>query len=69
MDYFLFESIPDTKILDSIIQLHESIFHSSNNLVKQMESKPKLLINLAAHDMKVVGYKIEYELDTDKMKL
>lgn len=65
-EYIYFKSIPDTKILDGILQLHNSIFGDSDNLVKQMESKSKLLINVAIKGTKVIGYKIGYELDNDK---
>ncbi|EMA6344416.1 GNAT family N-acetyltransferase [Bacillus cytotoxicus] len=65
MDYFIFESSPNKKIRDGILQLHETIFNHSNDLIKQMQNKPKLLINLAMHNQQVVGYKIGYELNDE----
>jgi predicted GNAT superfamily acetyltransferase len=61
--YMLFESMPEEAILEGIIDLHKRIFGESDDLVKKMESKPQLLVNVALNDSQVIGYKIGYELD------
>ena len=58
--------IPEQKIVDGILQLHESIFKDSNALLEKIKSKPKVLLNLALDQSTVVGYKIGYELDSHK---
>lgn len=64
--YFQFESIPEQSILNGILQLHQKIFGSADNLVKQMQGKRKLLVQVAMEGSKVIGYKIGYELNDDK---
>jgi predicted GNAT family acetyltransferase len=64
--YMLFESMPEEAILEGIIDLHKRIFGESDDLVKKMESKPQLLVNVALYDSKVIGYKVGYELDKRK---
>ncbi|MGE8205623.1 GNAT family N-acetyltransferase [Heyndrickxia sp. NPDC080065] len=66
IDFMYFKYMPNTKIVNDILQLHTSIFGESNQLVRQMESKPDLLIHLALAAEKVVGYKIGYMLDDEK---
>ena len=61
IEYRLFNSIPNSEILDGIVQLHKTIFHTADNLVSKMESKPQLLVITAMVDQKVIGYKIGYE--------
>ena len=64
--YLNFNSIPDNKILEGIIKLHNSVFGDTDNLTDQLESKPQLLIDIALDGTKVIAYKIGYALDTDK---
>ncbi|MGN8646668.1 GNAT family N-acetyltransferase [Gracilibacillus sp. HCP3S3_G5_1] len=65
-DYFIFNSIPDDDVLDGIIELHKVIFDTTDDLINKMENKPKLLVITAMNGMKVIGYKIGYELDNNK---
>lgn len=58
--------IPEQEIVDGILQLHERIFKDSNTLMEKIESKPKVLLNVALDQSTVVGYKIGYELDSHK---
>lgn len=60
IEYFHYKSIPDSKILDGIIQLHNEIFGDSKDLVGRLMEKPKLRIEVALENKKVVGYKIGY---------
>lgn len=55
--------MPTSDILEGISELHKVIFGSSDNLIKKMESKPRLLIITAMDCKKVIGYKIGYEVD------
>ena len=66
IEYIYFSAIPDSKVLDGIIKLHKDIFGSVDDLIKRMESKPQLLINIALAKEKVIGYKIGYAIDHDK---
>jgi predicted GNAT family acetyltransferase len=65
-DYLIFNYIPDDDVLDGIIELHNSIFGTSADLINKMESKPQLLVITAMNGTKVIGYKIGYELDNNK---
>ncbi|OOE14302.1 GNAT family N-acetyltransferase [Fictibacillus arsenicus] len=65
--YMLFDTIPDEEaILEGIIDLHKRIFGESDDLVKKMESKPQIIVNVALNNSQVIGYKIGYELDKRK---
>lgn len=64
--YMLFNTIPEKLILEGILDLHKRIFGESDDLVKKMESKPQLLVNVALNESKVIGYKMGYELDKRK---
>lgn len=66
MEIKSFTSLPDQNLLQGILQLHESLFGETSNLVQKMKSKPKLLILVALDENRVAGYKIGYELDSDK---
>lgn len=65
-EYFHFKSIPDTEILDGIIQLHNNIFGDSDDLAGRMKEKHKLQIDVALVGKKVVGYKIGYALNREQ---
>ena len=64
--YLLFDSIPEKAILEGILDLHKRIFGESDDLVKKMNGKPGLLVNVALNNSEVIGYKIGYELDKRK---
>lgn len=66
LNFKQFLEIPEQKIVDGILQLHESIFKDSNALLEKIKSKPKVLLNVALDQSTVVGYKIGYELDSHK---
>ncbi|WP_085523446.1 GNAT family N-acetyltransferase [Tuberibacillus sp. Marseille-P3662] len=66
MEYKNVNQLPNHELLNGILCLHESIFKDSDTLITRMESKPKLLITMGLEQGKVVGYKIGYELDSDK---
>lgn len=65
-DYFFFNSIPDDDVLEGIIEIHGVIFGTTDDLINKMANKPKLLVITAMKGMKVIGYKIGYELDNNK---
>lgn len=65
-DYTIFNSIPDTVVLEGILELHKDIFGTSDDLINKMTSKPQLLVITAMDDKKVIGYKIGYEIDSNK---
>ncbi|RZT21696.1 GNAT family N-acetyltransferase [Fictibacillus sp. BK138] len=64
--YLLFDSMPEKGILEGIIDLHKRIFGESDDLVKKMDGKPRLLVNVAWNNSQLIGYKIGYELDKKK---
>jgi predicted N-acetyltransferase YhbS len=49
-----------------VIKLHTSIFGVPDDLVGRMKEKPKLRIDVALKDKKVVGYKIGYALNREQ---
>ncbi|MCM3734401.1 GNAT family N-acetyltransferase [Bacillus cytotoxicus] len=65
-EYFVYNSIPDTDILDRITKLHKNIFGTSDDLINKMANKPQLLVITAMDGIKVVGYKIGYAIDNSK---
>ena len=66
VNYQLFGSMPDRKILDGIIQLHQVIFGTDDHLISKMSRKPQLLVITAMISKKVIGYKIGYEIENIK---
>lgn len=65
-NYLIYNSIPDANILGGILELHNDIFGTSNDLITKMASKPQLLVIAAMNGPKVIGYKIGYALDNHK---
>lgn len=65
-DYSIFNSLPDDDVLVQITDLHKNIFGSSDDLIIKMRSKPNVLVITAMDDTKVIGYKIGYEIATNK---
>lgn len=61
-----FFEIPEHEIIEGILELHETVFGDSKTLVGKIKSKPKFLINVALDQSTVIGYKIGYELDSQK---
>ncbi|WP_234987194.1 GNAT family N-acetyltransferase [Bacillus sinesaloumensis] len=66
LNYFIFNSIPDDDVLDGIIELNKLIFGTTDDLISKMANKPKLLVITAMDGMKVIGYKIGYQIDNNK---
>ena len=66
MEYNVFNSISETNILNEIVNLHCSIFGSTDDLINKMSTKPELLIITAQDGERLAGYKIGYKLDKVK---
>lgn len=66
IEYIQLQGIPKGHILDGILQLHNEIFGSTDDIVEKLKIKPPLLFQLALVGTEVVGYKIGYELDQKK---
>ncbi|MRX72062.1 GNAT family N-acetyltransferase [Bacillus lacus] len=58
--------MPDSVLLEGILELHKDIFGTSDDLIDKMTSKPQLLVITAMDGKKVIGYKIGYEIDCNK---
>ena len=65
-DYFIIKLIPEEDVLDGILELHNVIFGTADDLINKMKSKPKLLVITAMNGTKIIGYKIGYELNNGK---
>lgn len=63
IDFLIYNTIPESVVLEGITELHTIIFGTSDDLMSKMVSKPQLLVITAMSGEKVVGYKIGYELD------
>ena len=61
-----FLKFPEHEIIAGILELHETVFGDSKTLVEKIKSKQKVLINVALDESTVIGYKIGYELDSQK---
>lgn len=66
IDYLIFDSLPDARLLESIVELHTAIFGTADNLINKMANRPGLLVITAMSGAKVIGYKIGYALDDTK---
>lgn len=66
IDYLIFDSLPDARLLESIVGLHTAIFGTADNLINKMANRPGLLVITAMSGAKVIGYKIGYALDDTK---
>lgn len=64
--YTHFDTYPDRKTVEGIIQLHNKIFGGSDDLAGRMKEKPGLQIDVAVHGEKMVGYKIGYALNREQ---
>jgi len=64
LEYIIFNSIPDTEVLEGILELHKDIFGISDDVINKMASKPQLLVIAAVDGKKVIGYKIGYEVNS-----
>jgi len=64
LEYIIFNSIPDTEVLEGILELHKDIFGISDDVINKMASKPQLLVISAVDGKKVIGYKIGYEVNS-----
>ncbi|MDM5337333.1 hypothetical protein QUF84_08900 [Fictibacillus enclensis] len=63
--YIHFNTYPDCKTGEDIIQLHNEIFGGSDDLAGRMKEKPDLQIDVAVDGEKMVGYKIGYALNRE----
>ena len=52
--------------MDGLVLLHTKVFGSSDDLAGRMAEKPKLHIDLALDDERVIGYKIGYALNREQ---
>ncbi|WP_338082291.1 hypothetical protein [Fictibacillus enclensis] len=64
--YIHFNTYPDRKTVEGIIQLHNKIFGGSDDLAGRMKEKPDLRIDVAVDGEKMVGYKIGYALNREQ---
>ncbi|WP_432357782.1 GNAT family N-acetyltransferase [Sporosarcina sp. UB5] len=61
-----FWGIPDEKITDGILHLHDQIFENANELVEKASLRQNVLFVVAVEDNLVVGYKIGYSISADR---
>ncbi|MFD2132402.1 GNAT family N-acetyltransferase [Pseudogracilibacillus auburnensis] len=65
-DYFIYHSIPDMDVIGGIVDLHQSIFGISHDLIHKMANKPQLFVIIAMDGKNIIGYKIGYAIDQNK---
>lgn len=65
MEYKLFTEIPERKIMDGILKIHQEIFEDTT-LPEKAETKGKVVFLVAVDNGQVAGYKIGYELSGDQ---
>ncbi|MFE8699737.1 GNAT family N-acetyltransferase [Cytobacillus sp. FJAT-54145] len=66
IDYFIFNSMPESDVLNEILEIHKGIFGTSDDLINKMASKSQLLVVVAMNGPKVIGYKMGYELNNTR---
>lgn len=65
--YLVFAAIPKDELMDGIVKLYSDIFGSStDDLINKIKGKTNLVFNIALAGDKVVGFKIGFELDSNK---
>ncbi|WP_079508751.1 GNAT family N-acetyltransferase [Mesobacillus jeotgali] len=64
--YSIFNSAPNDEISAGLIKLHGKIFGASEDLIEKMAAKPELMVIIAQAGDNVIGYKIGYELSSEK---
>ena len=65
MEFINIDGFPDSKLLNKILNLHESIFKDSDTLISKAKNKPKIVFTVGLEEGEVIGYKIGYELESD----
>lgn len=66
IDYEVYSCIPEKGILEGILDVHRVIFDPTDGFIEKLQNKPQLLFSVAFKGSKVIGYKIGYELTTEK---
>ncbi|WP_233208663.1 GNAT family N-acetyltransferase [Planomicrobium sp. MB-3u-38] len=66
IQYRSFTKLEPGELLDGLVSLHTEVFGSSDDLAGRMAEKPKLHIDLALDDERVIGYKIGYALNREQ---
>jgi ribosomal protein S18 acetylase RimI-like enzyme len=66
IDYEVYSCIPEKDILEGILDVHRNIFDTTDDFIENVQNKPNLLFSVAFKGSKVIGYKIGYELTTEK---
>ncbi|MCH4825175.1 GNAT family N-acetyltransferase [Planococcus halocryophilus] len=65
IQYYTLDSTLDYDVLNGIIDLHKTIFETADGLNEKINNEDKVLIVVAINNMKVIGYKIGYQLNDD----
>lgn len=63
---YTLDTIHNTDFFNEIIDLHKTIFGTTDHLAEKISNKNKLLVIIAVSDMRVVGYKMGYEISSYK---
>ncbi|MBN6206585.1 GNAT family N-acetyltransferase [Ralstonia pickettii] len=66
LEYVTFQGIPEGEKLTGMVKLHKSIFGESYDLIKRMQEKQALYVDLALEHQQVVGYKMGYALNREQ---
>lgn len=53
-------------VIGGIVDLHQSIFGISHDLIHKMANKPQLFVIIAMDGKNIIGYKIGYAIDQNK---
>ncbi|WP_331243358.1 GNAT family N-acetyltransferase [Planococcus antarcticus] len=65
IQYYTLDSMLDYDVLNGIIDLHKTIFETADGLNEKINNEDKVLIVVAINNIKVIGYKIGYQLNDD----
>ncbi|WP_369792730.1 GNAT family N-acetyltransferase [Virgibacillus sp. SK37] len=60
------DGFPNEELLNQVLNLHDRIFDDAATLISKAENKTKIVFTLALENEKIIGYKIGYELDSNK---
>lgn len=65
MDFLAYQEVPETQVLEGIMELHRHVFEGAQLSLEELQEKEKLLLLIAKDGERVIGFKIGYRYADD----
>lgn len=65
MDILSYQEVPETPVLEGIMELHRHVFEGAQLSLEELQEKEKLLLLIAKDCDRVIGFKIGYQYAED----